>query len=252
MHRHWAFRKNAVSPPELVQPPALSCHPVAARWSGRCSKHHRRDMLGNKAFREKPGSQIFAKRSAPLNRCTRSAFHLMHQRKAERFRQRACRMARIGTEPAVFFPCRRQHGIRSGGDRSRDHWRQVNPEEGPRRIANGVDHAMHHGVQFRQQHEIFPAKRQDAHPGVNPQQPRHPVQGQPGTGNHPARFVPVPCIAPGDIWPKMISPSITLAMLAESGVPGDLPGRALIVGSTSTGWGRSPQVQFALSRCKTG
>ncbi|MFO7805066.1 MAG: DMT family transporter [Paracoccaceae bacterium] len=27
-----------------------------------------------KAFREKPESQIFAKRSAPLNRCTRSAF----------------------------------------------------------------------------------------------------------------------------------------------------------------------------------
>jgi Transposase domain (DUF772). len=28
----------------------------------------------DKAFREKPDSQIFAKRSAPLNRCTRSAF----------------------------------------------------------------------------------------------------------------------------------------------------------------------------------
>jgi hypothetical protein len=38
---------------------------------------HRRGLCrdaGPKAFREKPDVQIFAKRSAPLNRCTRSAF----------------------------------------------------------------------------------------------------------------------------------------------------------------------------------
>jgi hypothetical protein len=36
-------------------------------------RHHTSEPR-SKAFREKPVSQIFAKRSAPLNRCTRSAF----------------------------------------------------------------------------------------------------------------------------------------------------------------------------------
>jgi hypothetical protein len=39
-----------------------------------------------KAFREKPDVQIFAKRGAPLNRCTRSAFSCCLRLKAERFK----------------------------------------------------------------------------------------------------------------------------------------------------------------------